>query len=413
MQQLKKLLQDSALLYGAQIGAMVVSFVATIFITRALGPEGRGVFSWLMSLMALATHALLFGMDLLNRRHVSMMPQLSAPMIGNTLAVTGLAALVGVPLFFWLATATDIGHAYAPLVFVALLAAPMGVLVMAWASVLTANNQVGATARITFLPKLGLTALLFVLVVKNTVTVHSVIMVNVVAAFCGVVYCSWLVRQWLRPLRYDFSLLKGMWRYALGGYVAGLLLFLLQKLDILMLGSLSGAQATGYYGVAVVLTDMMLILPGALGYVLMAKLAGQQSTQQRWQLRLQAYGLTVGIMALGAAFTGFLAPWLILLLFGEAFAASVPLLQILCMSVIPMTFLLLTQNSLAATGRARHLVCGPLIGVLVNMALNFAWIPIYGATGAAWASVLAYSFAALVSGLLDYRQSHKPVHATE
>lgn len=50
----RRLVGEALLLSFAQLAAIGVGFVAAVLIARSLGPEGRGVFAWLMTLVGVA-----------------------------------------------------------------------------------------------------------------------------------------------------------------------------------------------------------------------------------------------------------------------------------------------------------------------------------------------------------------------
>ena len=47
---LRSFFSASAVLWLSQIAGIAVAVVATVFVTRLLGPEGRGVYTWLLTL---------------------------------------------------------------------------------------------------------------------------------------------------------------------------------------------------------------------------------------------------------------------------------------------------------------------------------------------------------------------------
>src|SRR5207253_2521958 len=52
-----RLARETLLLTGAQLAGLAVGFLATVSITRALGPEARGVYAWILTLAGLGVQA--------------------------------------------------------------------------------------------------------------------------------------------------------------------------------------------------------------------------------------------------------------------------------------------------------------------------------------------------------------------
>jgi O-antigen/teichoic acid export membrane protein len=97
--------------------------------------------------------------------------------------------------------------------------------------------------------------------------------------------------------------------------------------------------------------------------------------------------LAAGI-AVGAALA-LVAPWLVPLAFGPAFADVDELLAVLAICV-PLRFLSSSVGSaLLTVNHMRERVVAKLAATLVAVALNAWAIPRFGALGAAWATVVA------------------------
>jgi O-antigen/teichoic acid export membrane protein len=75
---------------------------------------------------------------------------------------------------------------------------------------------------------------------------------------------------------------------------------------------------------------------------------------------------------------------------GAKYSGSAPLLAILIWSEIPIFFASTFTNALLAAGLQRLVLWPTVTGAVVNIALNLYLIPRWGATGASWATVIAY-----------------------
>jgi O-antigen/teichoic acid export membrane protein len=178
--------------------------------------------------------------------------------------------------------------------------------------------------------------------------------------------------------------------------VASLLVTLYLRVDQLMIGWLLGDAPLGLYSAAVRLAEPWVLLPTTL---LSAALPGLVALREgdpaafeqrisRLYAAITAYGYIIGLLA--TLLAGTLAP----LLLGSAFAEAVP-------SVIILTW----AGLFAALGSARGVYLVAMgwtnlhtptvaLGALANLLLNLWLIPQYGLAGAAFASLIAYWFAA-------------------
>jgi len=95
--------------------------------------------------------------------------------------------------------------------------------------------------------------------------------------------------------------------------------------------------------------------------------------------------MTLAIVVAGCMYY-FSAPMLTFIL-GEPYAGSVAIFRILLLSVVIMYPGYLFTNALIALDLQQQFMSVVLAATLLNIALNFALIPPYGAKGAAWSTV--------------------------
>jgi glycosyltransferase involved in cell wall biosynthesis/O-antigen/teichoic acid export membrane protein len=86
----------------------------------------------------------------------------------------------------------------------------------------------------------------------------------------------------------------------------------------------------------------------------------------------------------------------LILVFGQRYAGADVALGLLSMAVIPLGVVLIASRGLIATGRQRFDLLGNLVAVVSNVALNFALIPRYGATGVAAAQLCSVTAMAVI-----------------
>lgn len=201
----------------------------------------------------------------------------------------------------------------------------------------------------------------------------------------------------------DRGALPGLWR---GTFLLGLdavLSMAVFRVDALLLGAIAGTREVAAYTVAYRLMETVLFVAWAVGrsvFPAMARAAGGP--------RL----LRVGEGALAAA-AGLLVPYAVLLvlegdrllalLFGPEYGPdSAVTLQLLAFAPLTFALTFLTGVMLFAQGRKVQMVVASGTGLTVNIALNLAVIPVYGAQGAAAATLICYAVQGLLSvGLLS------------
>jgi O-antigen/teichoic acid export membrane protein len=201
-----------------------------------------------------------------------------------------------------------------------------------------------------------------------------------------------------RLLEVDAARIRALVRRGLPFIGMASMLFLISATDVLMLGWLSDADEVGRYSVAARAASVISFLIAAANMVIAPRLAVLYGRGDLPALESFARS-TSGLLALAAASLAIglavLAPWL-LGLWGTEFLAGAASLRILCVANFFNVATGSVASMLTMTGRERLvLYITTLCGVL-NIALNWALITRFGATGAA----LATAAALIVSNLL-------------
>lgn len=181
---------------------------------------------------------------------------------------------------------------------------------------------------------------------------------------------------------------------------AGILLSALYfRIDVLLLQQWSGEAAVAVYNAVFRLVEALRLFPAA---VLAVALPALSRADDRRPLVVVAVPLTAGA-CLAAALGWLVAPRLVPLLYGAAFAEGVPVFRVLLFS-LPLMALnyALTHQLIGWHGhRAYASICASALGV--NLLLNWRWIPELGMRGAAW-STLATEAVVSLGCLLALRQ---------
>lgn len=167
---------------------------------------------------------------------------------------------------------------------------------------------------------------------------------------------------------------------------------LYMNLDTVMLGFIAGDTEVGYYAAAVKLKGILVSTISALGTVLLPRLTSFFSKNKMEEfyklLRSDAQFITIAAVY----FTSFCvinAREIMMTLSGNTYLPAVPAMQIISISILFIGFsTMLGTNVLIPMGKEKITMLATLVGLVVDAALNFLWIPIYGAAGAAVATVI-------------------------
>lgn len=187
------------------------------------------------------------------------------------------------------------------------------------------------------------------------------------------------------------------------------------RIDQVFLKHFLDTAAVGYYSVAVQLTEIWQVVPQILLAALFPALVNAHLAQENYGKRILALLALLGLYSLGVSLaTTVLAPLLVPLIYGVAFTASIPLVQIYTWSLFGTVAGFLITNVLVTENKRLVQVVVGVVPMILNIVLNIILIPKAGAAGAAWATVISYSLAPLIPFFFTSirQQLRKPIPAS-
>lgn len=383
---------DAAGIFVAAVSQYAVIFAANALLSRALGPEGRGIYyAPVLAAVTLLAFCKL-GLDQVNVFLLGTRGLPPARLIGQNGYVSlwaGLLGCSGTMALHWLMPSV---FGETPVLFLLLagLTIPFGIHAQLSGGVLSLIGQPTWQYRAGLAGAIVQILLLAGLIAAGHARPGTVLVVGLIAALA-----TWIVMNWplarIRAHWYvvDTPLLKETLRSSLVLHVGMLLLFLHLRLDLFMVKAWLGTEALGHYSLTVMLGET---LPLATEAVALAILPGQvvNTLPEAGARALRASRATIALgLVFALAWVVFGAP-LIRLIFGAEFLPSyIPLVVLL-----PGMVLMGAQRTCGApalrAGRPGILVAIYAASLACNVALNIWWIPRWGLVGASAASSVSY-----------------------
>ncbi len=273
-------------------------------------------------------------------------------------------------------------------------------------------RRITLIARANFIFKVVL-PLLFLASLLNWITAFHFAGLVCVYYLVTIALLSWILRK--RPdflIRFSRDLWKDaswkpMVRFAAYSLLTGVSTLFALRIDSFCIGVLSGAEASGIYTLALFISNVAFIPATAITDSVNPLVANHSKEQDREQLRTM-YRKSANTMLVATC-------WLCLCIL-----LCFPQLRLMMPNsekmglVIPVLYWLLTARTIdAATGVNHHILSySPyyryelyllLMMAVLNTALNFILIPVWGLNGAAIASFIAISLYNILKTLVVYR----------
>jgi O-antigen/teichoic acid export membrane protein len=389
---------------------LALGVVVTALVVRTLGSAGYGQWSTIFIVLTLVGYFANFGMEAVALREAAREPENEHEWIGAAL-LTRLVILG--PVIIVSIVAVVVIHRSQQMLIAGLIlvcampfggAGPLGMvfklrvnnlvpmLVMSLRSVLW-----GGAVVIIFFRDGGLIPLAVAMALTNAV-----------GSIVQGVSALRLVDRWPKPSR---AKLRPLLREAIPVGLSGMLIIAYARIDQLIVFEVSGNRAAGLYGSVYNIVDQSHFVPISVLTTLSPVIAASWPANRARLLRTSR--LTAELMAitsLGAlAFTAVAAVPVVRLLFGPSFVPAAAALPVLFGAFVFICFGYLNGNLLVVMGLQRRLLRISLLALVVNLAGNLIFVPIYGFMAAAWMTLITEVVVFAFSFMLIKRELDLPL----
>lgn len=395
---LQRIVANVSWLFGDRILRLGVGMLVGVWIARYLGPAQYGVLSYAVAFVALFMPLVTLGMDSIVVRDLVKDPHRRSEIVG-TVFVLRLVFALGVSLMIFLISILmwpddALMRSAVMIVACGLLFQSFEVIDLWFQSQVKSKYSVIAKSA----AFVSVTAVRVLLLLFQAPVLAFVLATVVEAALGGLAMAVAFRRTGQSFAAWRFSkstatmLLRECWPFL----ISGLAIMVYMRMDQVMLGGLSGAEQVGIYSAALRLSEVWYFIPmGIVSSAFPAIVMSKKESETVYLKRLQKLMTAMVAMAYAIAIPMTLVSTpLVKLLFGDAYAASGPVLAVHIWSGVGV-FAAVTRESWVVTeDLGKFLVVVTIVGAIVNISLNYALIPSWGALGAAIATLVAYSFTA-------------------
>lgn len=182
--------------------------------------------------------------------------------------------------------------------------------------------------------------------------------------------------------------------------LSALLITMNYNIDILLLKLFVDFEEIGYYSVGVTLANQVWLIPDAFKDVLFSKTAkGDAIDDIKMSIKVNLY-ISLAII-MGVALFG---KQVLTILYGVEYLPSYSVTVVIFAGLVPMIFYKMIISLFNAKGKQKVSFWILLLSVIINIVMNFIFIPVYGMIGAAFASVLSYTVCGLLFTYIFMRE---------
>ena len=390
----KKYFANSSWLFFERIIRILISFVVTIFVVRYLGPKEFGLYSYVISFAWLFASLSSVGLESISTREIVKHPEqrdeingtvfylrlaggaIAFVAIGVTLAIVGEEKYTSILILIFSLSFIFQAFSVIEYYFRGLVKAKYN------AYALSASVIISSGLKVLFIVQKA--SLIYFVVAATAEYVFLAIGLVIVYQQNNLSIFSWKYSKVLAS-----SLLKDSWPLALSGIVV----MIYMRIDQVMIKNMMNDEAAGYYAAAVRLSEAWYFIPVTLCNSIFPAIVNAKNISERiYNDRMQKlYDLLTWLaIAIAVPVTIFSAQ-IINLLFGNEFSPASPVLTIYIWAGVAVFLGVASSQYLINENLTMLSFFRTFIGMILNVVLNFIFIPMYGIIGSAIATLISYT----------------------
>jgi O-antigen/teichoic acid export membrane protein len=378
--------------FATRIMLIGLATIMSVLVSRWLGPTNRGIYAIAVLIGALGMQFGNLGLHASNTYFVAQNRNLLPGLMGNSLVIgLGLGSFISCFIWFLLFLRPELSPISGNLLVLTLAVIPLGLIYLLLQNLLLGIHEVRTYNNIELITKISTLLLLFVTFLFNQVSVVMLLWITLATLLVA------LVLSMVKLLRYadvapriSLPLFQDGFHYGYKSYLAALFSFLVIRADLFLVNYFLGQEQSGYYSIAITLTDMVYILPIVCGTILFPKLSSMNNMNDKWLYTKKVAIILFTLISGLAIFLFLISSWIIRLLFGQAFMPARIAFVWLLPAIVFLSVNTILMNFFGSIGNPKIIIFSPFVALVVNVMLNLVLIPGLGIVGASISSIVAY-----------------------
>lgn len=375
---------------GGRVIQMLISFFVGILTARYLGPGNYGILNYAGAYVAFFTAFCTLGINSVILKDFVDHPDEQGQAIGTTLILRGLSSVLSSIMIIGIVMAIDTGES-------------LTIMVTALCSV-ALIFQVADTLNYWFQSryqsKVSSVATLIAYIVTSSYRIYLLIMQKDIRWFafatsvdciCVAVILFWAYKKENGPrLSFSFYKAKELLGASYNYILASMMVAIYGQTDKMMLKQMLDETSVGYYSLASTINNMWVFFLAAIIdslYPTIIRYANENRILFEKKNR-QLYAIVIYISIFVAVGFMLFGELIIKILYGETYLPAAMPLKIVCWYTV-FSYLGMARNAwIVSTNNQKYLkyICGG--AAVANVLLNLLMIPVWGASGAALASLV-------------------------
>ena len=397
---------NTSWMFGEQLLRMVSGLLVGIWVARYLGPAKFGLFSYALAFVSIFSGLAKLGLDVIVVRELVNHPQQRDVYLGTAfwLKFVGAFIMLGIVASATLFTSND--HTTNLYVFII----ASGIIFQSFEVVdfYFQSQVLSKFVSICKITQLAVSSALKVYFVLTGADLIWFVVVTLVdqALLALTLFIAYRYQRFGSFYQhFDFilakKLLKDSWPLVLGGFV----LMIQARADQVMLKEMVGNSEVGYYSSAMRLIEVFGFIPMILTTSLFPAIVNAKKISvDLYKARLfNLYRLMMILFLLSAIPIYFFGEQVVIFLYKDAYAPAGELFSLMALRLFSTNYGVVRGAYLMTENLMEYSMISMVAGVIVNITLNYLWIPSHQSIGAIWASIVSFFVATFLMDFLNFR----------
>lgn len=406
---MNKILKGSILTFIGLALTFALRFGTRVIIGQTTGPSGNGIYALVVLTASWLTIFCSLGLEVsyvyfaASQRYTLRQLNSHSLLAGAIIGIAGGAA--SLPVLVVLSSSVLKGLEF-PHLLIVVLSLPAGLLLAYWVKIILGMERLLAFNLINLIRFAALLALVSFGMLVLKADVYVAILAWVLSTLIALALCFIVLKRLAGfSIEFDKDLNKEALIFGLKSYVANLTTAFSYRADIYLVNAFLGVTSVGWYSISVSIAELIWYIPNAVSTALLPRVSSIGSEQANRMTPVVARNLFVVILVIGVGIS-VASPFMIDLLFPKGdFAPVVPALWWLMPGVVANGAVKVIFADLTGRGKPIYATYTATIGMVVTLLADLLLIPRAGINGAALASSIGYSVAALTGLTWFYKET--------
>lgn len=395
---LGRTVQNAGWIIGGRIAQMAISFIVSVLTARYLGPSNYGLINYANAYIAFFTAFCTLGINSLLVKEFLDSPDDVGTTIGTTLGLRAISSLLSAFTIIIISCFADKGE---PITIAVVALSSIGVVFNVFETFnywFQAQLKSKITAITSFTAYFITAIYKIILLLLNKSVVWFALATSLDYICVAVLLFAAYKKECGKPLKFSLKYGKNLLKRSHHFILSGLMVAIYGYTDKIMLKHMLGESDVGLYSIATSLCNVWcFVLSAIIDSVYPSIMEANNKDEDLFKRRnKQLYAIVFYVSFFVAIMFQIFAPLAVQILYGEAYSGSVNPLRIITWYTA-FSYLGVARNAwIVCKEKQRYLKYIYVLAAASNVVLNFIFIPLFGASGAAIASLIAQILTSIV-----------------